>query len=179
MAYFWDQWEQIKFHAMYCFIGGVGGVVFFFLTSRRQLKFIALVKCGVVSGFTGLLGGVIAHHFSLGSDLELFTAGLSGFGGGFGLLCAIVLICRKFDINLDRLARDARDLQDVLDVVNQNVCMSGLDDKARKQMIQWMASCGFIEQAHIVPLIHGNHIVIEELVRAGKLTPHQAEFFRK
>lgn len=156
---------QARDYLAYVTFGGVGGVVYLLL-SGRDFCFKSVLKAGFVSGFTGLLTGLLVEYLRLGSPLAYSMAGLAGFGGGVSLIWLISALQKRFgfasEAELSELREDIHrdkppecslsslvvrreitvdDVKDILDgkvgVLTTLVMQGKLDGAVFEEIVRW------------------------------------------
>lgn len=89
---------DIRGMLLYALVGGFGGLVYNLLVSER-VSFFGMVKCVLVSAFTGFLAGIGCIHFGVDPETALFYSGVFGFAGGYGMLLILASLAKKMGVS--------------------------------------------------------------------------------
>lgn len=101
----------MKIYISYMLLGGAGGVAYQLLSKGSHAHASDNLRGAFVSGFTGLMAGLLATHWGLSLESAYLFSGLFGFVGGFGLLWIFALIMRRFNLSPTEVANLASTIQ--------------------------------------------------------------------
>lgn len=170
--FFITLWADIKQSVVFAMIGGIGGVVYLIVSSKR-LRLTDFIKAFVVAGFSGFIGGTICDLCGLTNKVQWIGSALSGVAGGFGLMWFLIFACRKMGMDLPTVIREVQSLRNAMDrAVPEESASSGLS------LLERLMREGRITIPEFSAIFCGYADKLEELIRHRRISPAEYEILR-
>ena len=164
-------WADLKQSVVFALIGGMGGVVYLIVSSKR-LRWTDFVRAFVVAAFAGWVGGTICDLCGLTSKMQWVGSALSGVAGGFGLLWTLIFACRKIGMDLPTVIKEVQSLRQAMDRE------SDYSQETSRGLLERLMREGRITPQEFSALFCGYADLLEALIRNRRISPAEFEILK-